>query len=261
MRCVARGPADGPAVLWLHGFMGCAEDWLPILEGLGDGCRHLAVDLPGHGGSDTAPGRDFDRLADALAALATDAAPPPWTIAGYSMGGRIALYTALRYPSLFTRVILESATPGIEDADARAARVASDEALAQKLERGGFAAFLAWWYAQPLFATLHRHPGAVDRLIADRLARCEPTRLAAALRRLGAGRQPSLWGALGTAHAAALLITGGEDAKFTGIARRMAAGWGAPEKVRWVRVPGAGHNVHLEARADYIEAVRAFLEL
>jgi len=258
--CVARGRADGPSVLWLHGFMGCADDWLPIVDGLGDGCRHLAVDLPGHGGSDTAPGRGFDRLVDDLAARAADAAPPPWTIAGYSMGGRIALYTALRHPSLFTRVILESATPGIEDANARAARVASDEALAQELERGDFAAFLARWYAQPLFATLHRRPGAVDGLIADRLARCDPARLAAALRGLGAGRQPSLWDALGTARAAALLITGGEDEKFAGIARRMAAEWGAPEKVRWVSVPGAGHNVHLEARADYIEVVRAFLE-
>lgn len=241
--------------------MGCAADWLPILEGLGEGCRHLAVDLPGHGGSAIAPGLDFDRLADDLAALAADAAPPPWTIAGYSMGGRIALYTALRRPSLFTRLILESATPGIEDADARAARLASDAALAQELERGDFAAFLARWYAQPLFATLHRHPGAADGLIADRLARCDPAGLAAALRHLGTGRQPSLWDALGTVRAAALLITGGEDAKFTGIARRMAAEWGAPEKVRWARVPGAGHNVHLEARADYIGAVRTFLEL
>ena len=129
------------------------------------------------------------------------------------------------------------------------------------LEHGDFAAFLARWYAQPLFATLHRHPGALDGLVADRLARCEPARLAVALRHLGAGRQPSLWDALGTARASALLITGGEDAKFTGIARRMAAAWGAPEKVRWVSVPGAGHNVHLEARADYIGAVRTFLEL
>lgn len=259
LRCVTRGRPGAPLILWLHGFMGGAEDWLPVMEGLGDGWRHLAPDLPGHG-DDAPPAPGFDRLADALAALAAEAALPPWTIAGYSMGGRIALYTALRHPDRFSRVILESATPGLEDADARAARAASDEALAQELERGDFAAFLARWYAQPLFATLRRSPGAIEGLIADRLARRDPVRLADALRRLGVGRQPSLWDVLGRARAAALLVTGREDAKFEAIARQMATRWGAPEAVRRVSVPRAGHNVHLEARADYIDAVRAFLE-
>ncbi len=55
-------------------------------------------------------------------------------IAGYSMGGRLALYLALRHPDRCAGLFLESASPGLEDAGERAARRAADGEMATRLE-------------------------------------------------------------------------------------------------------------------------------
>lgn len=44
-------PPLRPTLLFLHGFMGGAEDWEPIMLSMAHAARCIAVDLPGHGGS------------------------------------------------------------------------------------------------------------------------------------------------------------------------------------------------------------------
>jgi pimeloyl-ACP methyl ester carboxylesterase len=53
------------------------------------------------------------------------------TVVGYSMGGRLALYLALRHPDRCAGLFLESASPGLEDAGERAARRRADEEKAR----------------------------------------------------------------------------------------------------------------------------------
>jgi 2-succinyl-6-hydroxy-2,4-cyclohexadiene-1-carboxylate synthase len=89
-----------------------------------------------------------------------------------------------------------------------------------------------------------------------RRLRNDPRALAACLRGLGTGAQPSFWDRLTEVRAPALLLTGEEDAKFTDIARGMAAA--LPECLH-VGVPSAGHAVHLEAPDAWLEAVNAWL--
>ena len=54
------------------------------------------------------------------------------TYVGYSMGGRLCLQLAVDRPDVVTRLVLVSASPGLADATARAARRASDEELARQ---------------------------------------------------------------------------------------------------------------------------------
>ena len=50
MAAIMTQQAAAPTVLLLHGFLGQAEDWQPITEGLAiAGMRCIALDLPGHG--------------------------------------------------------------------------------------------------------------------------------------------------------------------------------------------------------------------
>ena len=73
--------------------------------------RPLAVELRGHGQNAAArPISSELCVADLLAA-----APPKFTLAGYSLGGRIALQLALAAPERIDRLVLISSSAGIAD--------------------------------------------------------------------------------------------------------------------------------------------------
>jgi 2-succinyl-6-hydroxy-2,4-cyclohexadiene-1-carboxylate synthase len=136
--------------------------------------------------------------------------------AGYSMGGRLSLRLALDRPDLVRGLILVSATPGLTDAAARAERVASDEALAQRAEREGGAAFLEHWLAQPMFASVPADaPGLAERNALS------PAYLAHCLRVLGTGAMEPMWDELSSLPMPVALVTGRDDSKFDNIAMLM----------------------------------------
>lgn len=53
--------SSAPWVIWLHGLLGSADDWLPVIEQT-RAFPSLAVDLPGHGGSHSEPCQGFHIL-------------------------------------------------------------------------------------------------------------------------------------------------------------------------------------------------------
>lgn len=248
---------QGDPVVLLPGFTGSSVNWLSIIEGLSPDHTVLAVDLLGHGetGSPIDPARyRIERAAADLAELIARLVAPPAALIGYSMGGRLGLYTAIHYPHLIDRLILESASPGIEDAAERAARQQSDEALADRIEREGIEAFVRRWENLQLFAT--QTPEQRENLRGGRLKN-NPTGLANSLRGMGAGAQPSLWDRLGEVQAPTLLIAGERDNKFTAIARRMAS---LIPRAQLAIVPDAGHTVHLEQPDMYTRLILDWME-
>lgn len=252
------GAADRPAIVFLHGFMGSAEDWAPLADPLAeDGFCCLAVDAPGHGGSTGLPAEAYTMsgatrlLADLLDGL--EMRRP--ALVGYSMGGRWALYAALRRPEQWRRLVLESASPGLASAEARAARRRVDAGRAAHLQRD-LRGFLERWYRQPLFASLEQRAGLVEEMVRAR-ARNDPHELGRSLRGMGTGAQPSLWEALRALRMPALALAGALDAKYVRLAHQMAAR-AAPMAVRVV--PEAGHNTHAEAPAAFRHYLSDFLK-
>jgi 2-succinyl-6-hydroxy-2,4-cyclohexadiene-1-carboxylate synthase len=248
------GKRDLPAVVFLHGFLGARQDWEDIARELSSQYFCVAMDLPGHGGANQLPA-SFDSAADALAATLRILQIQSCTLIGYSMGARMALYFASRHPELCESLILESGSPGLETETERSERRKQDELKAQELENTDLREFLRRWYAQPLFATLAKDSTSLELTLQKRLKN-DPAGLAASLRGMGTGRQPSLWEKLPEIQPPIHLIVGEQDAKFVGIAMRMTTAC----KQAWVSViPGAGHNVHLEAPVAYLQAVRQAL--
>lgn len=244
-------------MLFLHGFMGSSADWSTVMEPLEGRYYCIAVDLPGHGASlGLSPAAyTIEGAAEALLGLLDRLGVERPMVVGYSMGGRLALYLALRHPDRLCGVFLESASPGLESSQERAARKAADENKAVRLEGGDFASFLRDWYRQPLFAPLARDEGLLRRTIEVKLDN-DPAELAKSLRGMGAGSQPSLWGDLPGLRVPALAVAGELDEKFVGISHRMA--FLAPA-MRVVVVADAGHNVHAEATGPYLSLLKDFL--
>jgi 2-succinyl-6-hydroxy-2,4-cyclohexadiene-1-carboxylate synthase len=254
---VSAGDAGHGDIVFLHGFMGSSADWQKATTALEGRHRCIAVDLPGHGASTGLRPEAYTigGAARALLGLLDDLDVERPVVAGYSMGGRLALYLALRHPDRCAGLFLESASPGLEDAGERTARRASDEQRATRLEGGDLRGFLHDWYRQPLFAPLARDEDLLHRTIEERL-RNDPAELAKSLRGMGTGSQPSLWGELPGLRVPALAVAGELDEKFVGISRRMAS---LSPQIRAAVVPGAGHNVHAEAAAAYLSSLEGFL--
>jgi 2-succinyl-6-hydroxy-2,4-cyclohexadiene-1-carboxylate synthase len=175
---------------------------------------------------------------------------------GYSMGGRLALYLALRYPERCAGLFLESASPGLESAGEQAARRAADESKAKRLASGDLRAFLRDWYRQPLFASLAQDE-ILLRQTTEARRRNDPGELARSLRGMGTGSQPSLWGELESLSMPALAVAGGLDEKYAGISSRMRS---INPRIRSTVVPGAGHTVHAEAPAEYVALLGRFVD-
>ncbi|MCA9878187.1 MAG: 2-succinyl-6-hydroxy-2,4-cyclohexadiene-1-carboxylate synthase [Thermomicrobiales bacterium] len=249
--------AGRPLVL-LHGFTGSHETWLPLVTRFAETRLVATLDLPGHGRSQLPSSQTWsfasvvDDLAWLIAALPGGAAD----LLGYSMGGRIALALAATHPDRVRNLVLESASPGIADDQERDMRVRADAHLADRLQESGIEAFVADWEQLPMWqsqAKLSEHDRERQRRI--RLSHT-PDGLAANLRATGAGAQPSYWAQLSSLQMPALLIAGGLDRKFTHIANAMNAA--IPNS--WLEiVPNAGHAVHLEQPAVYVQLVSQFL--
>ena len=252
----------GPALLLLHGFTGSAATWTPHLSASGGwrGFTTVAVDLLGHGASDCpADPRRYrmERCLEDLVALLERLDVRRTAVLGYSMGGRVALHLALQAPERLWALILESASPGIEDACEREARARSDAALAEAIERDGVEAFVERWQALPLFDSQARLPAAVRQELRRQRLGNDQRGLANSLRGLGAGQQAPVLARMGGIGIPALLIAGALDDKYCDLARRMAA---ALPCARTEIVPDAGHAVHLERPEAFAGAVRGFLQ-
>lgn len=242
----AEQTSEPEPVLLLHGFTQTGRSWDGVIERLPpERYRALAPDLAGHGTAGSRRPTTIAACVQDLLALA----PPRFVLAGYSMGGRIALALAVAAPQRVTRLVLISTTAGIGDRAERRRRRETDERLAARLERDGLDAFARRWAQQPLFAD---QPQAVRALAhADRM-RNDAAGLAASLRGMGVGAMEPLWDRLDELAMPAAVLAGARDERYVAIAQRLVA---ALPDARLRIVPDAGHALALEEPGAVAQAV------
>ena len=99
----------GAPLILLHGGLGAMSMFGPNLPALAEGRQVIAVDLQGHGRT-----ADIDRplspqlMADDIAALIKHLKLERPDIMGYSLGGGVALHTAIRHPEVVGRLVIVS---------------------------------------------------------------------------------------------------------------------------------------------------------
>ena len=234
-------------VVLLHGFAGTGRLWDPVVARLeAERYRPLAPDLRGHGTAASRRPISFAGCVEDVLGLVAH----PFTLGGYSMGGRIALHVALAAPERVERLVLVATTAGIQDPAERERRRAADDALATETEQGSIEAFAARWMAQPLFGGTP--PQAAAQWRADLLDN-DPAPLAAALRGVGTGAMEPLWDRLGELTMPALVLAGERDPKFRALAEQLAD---ALPRGELVIVDGAGHGIPREDPAAVAAAIR-----
>ncbi len=245
------GDRDLPPLLLLHGWMGNCEDYREVIEQLKSRFYCIAIDLPGHGKTQTQDeiGYNFIDTVRGVVRLLDNLNIERCTIAGYSFGGRLALYLALEFPDRCDRVILESTSPGLATGAERQARIDRDLQIIDRLITEDFADFIEAWYRQPLFIGIDKHPKFLD-LIHRRIATNQPHRLAKSLQYAGLGMQPYLGERLKNSTKPLLLLVGALDRKFVDLNRIIER---ECQVATLKIVPNCSHNIHFQQSQTWID--------
>src|SRR5215475_11550646 len=158
----AAGGGAGQRVLYVHG-TGCnGAVWGPHMSALAARHATVAIDLPGHGQSSGPGFRGVADYAHFVVELARRLGWERFVLAGHSMGGAIALLTALYHPELLAALVLVDTGARLR-VDPRLLRAAGEAARSGRSP----AADRSWAFA----ATT---PASVVDAVADLTASTDP---------------------------------------------------------------------------------------
>lgn len=260
-------------ILFLHGFLGTSEDWVPMMKALSPSARVIAVDLPGHGESEILQ-HDVENsnqisfsvqsVADLLLKLIRNITDGAVVVVGYSMGARIALHMALNQNHKISGAVIISGSPGLRDEASKRRRSAIDRSRAHFLSSCGLENFLETWYSAKMWASLREHP-KFDSLVRTRMKHNNIKALSKVLADSSIGTQKSLWEDLKHLKSPLLIVAGEKDPKFKEISQQMC------REIRkhkdresdglceMIIIPDSGHAVHVENPLPLVRAIRKFL--
>jgi pimeloyl-ACP methyl ester carboxylesterase len=101
----------GPPLVILHGLFGSATNWATVARRLAATHRVAALDLRNHGRSPWSDEVGYDAQAEDLAAFIRSRGWAAASLLGHSMGGKAAMVLALREPRLVARLVVCDVAP------------------------------------------------------------------------------------------------------------------------------------------------------
>ncbi|MFD2639703.1 2-succinyl-6-hydroxy-2,4-cyclohexadiene-1-carboxylate synthase [Piscibacillus salipiscarius] len=245
---------EGEPVVLLHGFTGSTNTWLKTTNQLKDHYQCIVIDLPGHGQT-RAKVTSMEQACEDIAEVLTELKVETFHLLGYSMGGRTALVFTSMFQDRVEKLILESASPGLEG-KARVDRQEQDNRLANFIETKGIEEFVDYWETIPLFKSQEKLAEAEQASIRKERLSQNPSGLTMSLRTMGTGMQPNMWPKLNDIQVPTLLITGELDEKFFDINQKVVKA--LPDAIHEV-IPDVGHAPHLENSSFFGKIVLNYL--
>src|SRR5512135_650610 len=101
---------SGRPLILLHGGFGVTGMLEPNLSAFAEKYQVIAIELQGHGHTaDINRPLSFEQMADDVAGLIQYLGFGSSVILGYSLGGGVALQTAIRHPNLVNKLVIVSA--------------------------------------------------------------------------------------------------------------------------------------------------------
>lgn len=254
LHAVRMGQAGGPPVVILHGLLGASRNWVTIGRALGQHFDVHLLDLRNHGASPHAESMRWAELGGDLAAYLDQAGLAETALVGHSLGGKIAMRFACQSPdsvrSLVIVDIAAKAYPPYHDAEFRAMQSIAVSELDSRREAEAILEPLVpdWAMRQFLLTNLER-----DKVTGSFRWQANIEALHASLPHI---RMNSL-GESERYDGPTLLIRGARSG-FIEDGDAMAMRHWFPQ-LREVLVADAGHNVHVEQRAAFLQHLEAWL--
>ena len=245
--------ARGVPILFLHG-LGCgARMWVGQLSGFANDNRAIAIDFPGHGKSAARVPCDENFLVELAVRLLDHLGIARAVLVGLSMGGGVALATAIAHPVRVLGVLAADAGSGSDDPKAAAAQAIEIAAFTRAAGIDGFAERMG---NSPVAGSYARQGARARRHLRALLHDNDAAGIAAVIEGVQAARPTMYQRALEKITAPTTILVGELD-----------HGCLAPSRHAAATIPGAelvilsaiGHMSALEAPRAFNDALAALL--
>lgn len=111
MKLFYRKYGSGPPLFILHGLFGSSDNWSTIAKKLADTFTVYLPDLRNHGQSPHSDIHNYDSMRDDLYELVSGLSIEKFLLAGHSMGGKVAISFALRWPEMLNGLLVADISP------------------------------------------------------------------------------------------------------------------------------------------------------
>jgi len=245
---------SGPNLVFLPGFMGGGQDWLPVARRLSKQFTCLLVHWPTVEEQPVGrPQWTIQHYAKHLHKQLHHHLRQPFAVVGYSLGARVAMHFLLgkRKPQA---LIFEGGHPGLASENERDNRYRSDLQWAERFYREPMEAVLSDWYQQEVFEGMSDED---KQSCIKQRARLDGRTVSAQLSCCSLGQQEDMQPVLQDSEVPTLYLAGNEDKKYCAIGQALADK--AP-RMTFQSVSQCGHNCHI-SQPDFIaRQLSSFLE-
>jgi len=105
------GDSQAPTLIILHGFFASARNWRQVAKKLSEQYHVYIIDLRNHGLSPHAAIMDYPAMANDIQQFIVEHAIKDVNILGHSMGGKVAMYLALKSPDIINKLLIADISP------------------------------------------------------------------------------------------------------------------------------------------------------
>jgi len=248
----------GVPILFIHGFTGSSKLWSETRKKLN--CPSIAIDVPGHGKSifnDLETNYSYKDFRSELYLSLKKINVEKIHLCGYSMGGRLAVSFAQRYPEFIETLILESSSLGISNYAEKTKKYEDDILLSNDIINS-LEDFNTKWAKHDLFIDQKKRNMLGYELQKSIRQSHVASQLAKSLLSFSKGAMPSFEESFIQFNFPVFLINGHDDTKYIKLNRDIMK---MHKKSRQFIVNNSSHNVHLENNDDYVSTLNNILTI
>jgi len=230
-------------ILFIHGFTGSSKSWDAVRDNID--YPSFAIDIPGHHKSTFNNLKDdyyFNDFTNELYITLKKINIKTIHLCGYSLGGRLAICFAAKYPHIVESLVLESTSIGIENREDRNQIYDKDLNISTSINEN-LKEFISNWETNNLFADQEIR-NKLD-FLKQRTIRLNHTKeqLSYALKIFSVGRMPFMLNNFQKFNFPISIINGKDDIKYIKKGRDMLK---LNNKAKQYIIDQASHNVHME---------------
>lgn len=111
MKLFYRKFGDGKPLLILHGLFGASDNWVTIGKRLAEKYEVIIPDLRNHGQSPHSDEWQYDAMAEDVFDLTAHLGLKKISLIGHSMGGKVGMTLASKYPELLEKLVVVDIAP------------------------------------------------------------------------------------------------------------------------------------------------------